>query len=319
MIGRTETIRGIVINATMIVWFAIGGTMLCHAQHAESTPTATIPYTFPAYASVEGIESYADQEEYEDAIQDRAFVFEKLRYKSDGLSLVAYLYRPAETRSKKYPLIIFLRGSATMGDAAPQLIAFFHRLASQGFVVLAPQYRGSDGGEGRDEVGGSDLDDVFNVVPLTKSLGSIDEHNVFLYGQSRGGMMTYQAIRDGMPANAAAVFGAFTDLEIMNQSPYVQKLIPQIWPDYAQHKQAIIERRSAKYWPEKLTVPLLIMNGGSDPQVDASQPLALALQLQALKKKYSLVIYANGDHHLSADRLDRDRRAVEWFQKHMKN
>lgn len=308
---RTETIVGILLKVTMIFRFAIGGTMLCQAQPADSSAPAGIPYTFPAYDKVEGIEFYAERKEYEDAVHDPAFVFEKLRYKSDGLNLVTYLYRPAETRNKKYPLIIFLRGSATMGDAAPPLITLFHRLASQGFIVLAPQYRGSDGGEGHDEVGGSDLDDVFNVIPLMKSLGSIDEHNVFLYGQSRGGMMTYQAIRDGMPVNAAAVFGAFTDLEIMNQSPYVQKVIPQIWPDYEQHKQAIIERRSAKYWPEKLSVPLLIMNGGSDPQVDASQPLALALQLQALKKQYSLVIYANGDHHLSADRLDRDRRAVE--------
>jgi hypothetical protein len=62
-------------------------------------------------------------------------------------------------------------------------------------------------------------------------------------------MMTYQSVRDGVPANAAAVFGAFTDLEIVHQSPYVQKIIPQIWPDYDQQKDAIIRRRSAKYWP----------------------------------------------------------------------
>jgi len=39
----------------------------------------------------------------------------------------------------------------------------------------------------------------------------------------------------------------------VNQSSYVQKIIPQIWPDYDQHKDAVIRRRSAKYWPENST------------------------------------------------------------------
>jgi hypothetical protein len=34
-----------------------------------------------------------------------------------------------------------------------------------------------------------------------------------MYGESRGGMMTFQAIRRDLPVDAAAVFGAFTDLE----------------------------------------------------------------------------------------------------------
>lgn len=274
-------------------------------------------YSFPPYGQVEGIEFYADQGEYEAAVKDPAFTFEKMRYTSDGLSLVCYLYRPAQTTGKKLPLIVFLRGSVTMGDAAPQLITFFHRLASRGFVVLAPQYRGSDGGEGRDEIGGADLADVTNLLPFARALGYVDERNVFLYGQSRGGMMTYQAIRDGFPANAAAVFGAFTDLEIMVQSPYVQRLVAEVWPDFDQRKEAIVQRRSAKYWPEKISVPILIMNGGADPQVDASQPLGLALQLQALKKEYSLVIYAGGNHVLTRDRVDRDERAVQWFERHL--
>jgi dipeptidyl aminopeptidase/acylaminoacyl peptidase len=205
-----------------------------------------------------------------------------------------------------------------MGDAAPQLIAFLHRLASQGFIVIAPQYRGSDGGEGKDEIGGSDPGDITGALQLTKSLDYADTRNVFLYGESRG-MMTYQAIRDGFPANAAAVFGAFTDLEVMNQSPYVQERIPQIWPDYEQHKDAIIRRRSAMYWPEKLSVPILIMNGTADQQVGPKQPLQLALQLQELHKDYALILYANGNHLQTADRLDRDAQAIAWFRKHLRN
>lgn len=282
-----------------------------------STPGA-YPYSFPPYDTVKGLNVYADPAEYDAAVHDTGYVFEKLRTSSDELSIVTYLYRPAEVSGKKLPLIVFLRGSTTMGDQAPQLVTFFHRLASRGFVVLAPQYRGSDGGEGRDEVGGADLADVTSMLPLARSLGYVDDANVYLYGESRGGMMTYQAIRDRFPARAAVVFGAFTDLEVMNRPAHMQKVVEQLWPDYATNRQAIVERRSAKYWPEKLDVPLLIMNGTADPQVDASQALNLALQLQALKKEYSLVLYANGNHVLTKDRLDRDERALLWFEAHMK-
>jgi prolyl oligopeptidase family protein len=102
------------------------------------------------------------------------------------------------------------------------------------------------------------------------------------------------------------VFGAFTGLEVMNQSPYVEKTIPQIWPDDATHKEEIIRRRSAKYWPDLLSVPLLIMNGGTDQQVDPIQPLQLAEQLQRLGKTYELIIYAQDNHFLVNNRDDRD-------------
>jgi dipeptidyl aminopeptidase/acylaminoacyl peptidase len=283
----------------------------------DGTILERLPYTFPPYDRAEGIKPYADQSEYEQAVADRDFTFEKVRYASDGLKVIAYIYHPA-AQGSKLPAIIFNRGSGPAGDSAPPLIAFFHRLASSGFVVLAPQYRGSDGGEGRDEIGGADLDDVKNIVPLAASLGFIDLDNLFMYGESRGGMMTYQAIRDGAPINGAAVFGAFTDLEIMNRSPRVQKIIPQIWPDYDAHKDEIIRRRSAKYWPEKLSVPLLIMNGGADQQVDPMQPLQLAEQLQEQGKSYELHIYADDGHVLTNNRLDRDRMAIAWFRAHMK-
>jgi len=284
------------------------------AGPANGTLVEMRAYSFPSYEKVEGIEFFSGRSEYDAAVKDARYEFRKLIYGSDNLKVVAYLYKPAQLPSHPQPLIIFCRGSGPAGDQAPQLISLLHRLATHGFVILAPQYRGSDGGEGRDEIGGADLNDVKNLIPLARSLRYVDTDNIFLYGESRGGMMTYQAVRDRLPVNAAAVFGAFTDLEIMNQSPYVQKMIPQVWPDYGVHKEEIIRRRSARYWPEKLSVPLLIMNGGADQQVSPKQPLQLALQLQELGKTYGLVIYAKDNHFIQANREDRDRRAIAWFE-----
>jgi dipeptidyl aminopeptidase/acylaminoacyl peptidase len=311
------------IRSVLIV-IALSAVAFGESEAAQSATNAndgalleTRTYNFPTFDNAEGIDFYASRSEYEAAVADKQFEFKKIRYSSDGLSVTAYLYTPAQTQGKTFPVIIFNRGSGPAGDSAPLLISMFHRLAASGFVILAPQYRGSDGGEGRDEIGGADLDDVKNIILLARSIGYIDITNVFMYGESRGGMMTYQAIRDGVPIKAAAVFGAFTDLEIMNKSPYVQKMIPNIWPDYELHQDEIIRRRSAKYWPDKLAVPLLIMNGGADQQVDPRQPLQLAEQLQSLGKTYELIIYAEDNHFVEHHRNDRDQHAIAWFRSHL--
>lgn len=281
-------------------------------------------YAFPAYEkAVEAtdVEDYASKEAYERAVGDRRFEFQKLTYVSDGLKVVAYLYKPTRTEGAPLPAIIFNRGSTVRGDIAPELVTCFHRLASEGFVILAPMYRQSDGGEGRDEVGGADLNDLMNVAPLAKSLGFVDMGNLFMYGESRGGMMTYLAIRRDFPLNAAAVFGAFTDMEALikfRPEVYRPAVLKQIWPDFDARRDEITKSRSAIHWPEALDVPLLIMHGGADWSVSPTQSLALAQKLQELGKSFELIIYAGDGHILSRNQEDRDRHAVALFRRHMK-
>lgn len=281
-------------------------------------------YDFPSYErAVEStdVENYADKAAYEKAVGDAKFEFEKLKYLSDGLKVVAYVYRPKQVDGRKFPAIIFNRGSAVRGDIAPELVAFFHRLAAEGFVILAPMLRQSDGSEGRDEMGGADVDDLMNVLPLAKSLAYVDTNNLFMYGESRGGMMTYLAIRKGFPVNAAAVFGALTDLrELVDSHPkqYSPAVLKQIWSDYEERKDEIFKTRSAIFWAEQLNAPLLIMHGGGDWSVNPEHSLNLAQRLQKLGRAYELVVYAGDNHTLSNNQEDRDRRAAGWFRRHMK-
>jgi dipeptidyl aminopeptidase/acylaminoacyl peptidase len=132
--------------------------------------------------------------------------------------------------------------------------------------------------------------------------------------------MTYQAIKNEFPINAAAVFGAFTDLdELLKSDPQTyQTLIKAIWPDFDSRKDEILRTRSVIRWAERITAPLLIMPGGADQGVNPTHSLNLALQLQRLGRKYELVIYADDDHILSRNQEDRDGRAISWFRRHLK-
>ena len=243
----------------------------------------------------------------------------KIKYMSDGLKVSGFIYKPKNTDGRKLPAVIWNRGGA--GDdtviGVANYLHFYemHRLASEGFVVLASQYRGYDGGEGKDEVGGADTDDVLNLFPVARSLGYVDMDRVSMFGFSRGAQMTLQAIRRGAPVRAAAVVGAPTDMWLsFKENPGVRNLIVSNWAGgEARLEQNMLERSAAR-WADKLTVPLLIIQGGADPAVSPAQALLLAQKMEEAGNLYALVVYARDDHFVTRNHEDRLRRAVEWFK-----
>lgn len=311
----------------MLVLLIMAGSLVC-AHTTTANENGTIiersDYSFVSYeeaVKATDVEIYSDKAAYDQAVGDGNFEFQKLRYLSDGLKVTAYLYKPKRIDGQKLPAIIFNRGSAVRGDIAPELVSFFHRLGSAGFLVLAPMLRQSDGGEGRDELGGADVDDLINILPVAKFLGFADMNNLFMYGESRGGMMTYMAIRKKFPIKAAAVIGAFTDLQqLVDAHPgdYSPSFFTKLWPDYETRKSELFQARSAIHWVDELNVPLLIMHGGADWSVNPQHSLNLAQQLQKLGRVYELIVYAEDGHVLAHNQLDRDQRATSWFKRFIK-
>jgi dipeptidyl aminopeptidase/acylaminoacyl peptidase len=285
--------------------------------------TLTLP-TFAALAAgprspTEGESccSEADMKAYERARTDARFQMLKVTYSSDGLHVVAFIYRPSLVEDKS-PVVVFNRGSYMRQNAARELLVPFHRFAEAGFVVVAPMYRGSEGAPGRDEMGGADLADLMNIQPVVASLAYADPGNTFLYGESRGGMMVLQALRDGFRARAAAIVGTFTDLEqYTKEDANAAALAPRLFPDYEIHRDAIIERRSAVRWSDRLSAPILIMHGGNDASVNPTHALQFAAALQRTGKPYELVIVSGARHSLEPFEAERDERAIRWFRRYL--
>ena len=65
--------------------------------------------------------------------------------------------------------------------------------ALNGYFVIGSQYSGNDGSEGKDEVGGADLDDVLNLKTVLEELNLTDNSQIIMTGASRGGTMCYLA------------------------------------------------------------------------------------------------------------------------------
>jgi dipeptidyl aminopeptidase/acylaminoacyl peptidase len=281
-----------------------------------ATDTALAPMAFPAYDDYKDIQFYAPTHDaYRQAVDDKRFVMRKMAYSSDGLCVYAYLYGPSTLpQGRKLPVVVFNRGSYMRDDFAPEALMPAHRLAQSGYLVIAPMLRGSGGAKGHDEMGSADVDDIFNVIPALEKLGYADTGRVFLYGESRGAIMSMIALRRKFPARAAAVYGLTADFSrLIGKGSPGRAIAPEIWPDFAQDEARIIENRSPLRWAQAIDAPVLIMHGGADRTVSPINALDMARAFERLRKPYALRIFYGANHVLTTDAAERDREAAVWF------
>ena len=286
-----------------------------HAEEAKSAKEfgVTIP-------SLEAIRSkMLSSSEYDRSLNDPRFQCVRMQYLSDGLKVIGYIFKPRRITSRRLPLIIYNRGGhADFDEVGTITLLQIHPLLEFGFIVLAPQYRGSDGGQGQDEFGGAEVHDVLNLVPLAESLGYVDMGNVFMYGVSRGGMETYLAIKHHVRVNAAAVLGAPADEVAGNRRRPMTDVYKKLVPGFEKDPETKFRERSAVFWADELNVPILILHGGEDWRVSPNDSLKLASRLQELNKAYQLFVYSGDDHDLSLHRQQRDQQIILWFEQHRK-
>ncbi len=246
---------------------------------------------------------------------DESTEIHKIRYISDGLEVVGFVVKPAEIQGK-LPVMIFNRGgNREFGRIDEKLFRYLAFLASRGYVIVASQYRGNDGGQGREEFGGSDVNDVLNLFPLVRSLPFADPEIVVMLGYSRGGMMTYLAIKHGARLKAVAVVGGVSDLLLTNKNRADMKHMLEKELIGTDREEYI--KRSAVCWPEKLTVPLLILHGGEDWRVNVAQATGLAAKLDSLRYEYRLEVFDGDNHGLSKHGPQRNKLIFDWFTAHL--
>jgi len=239
----------------------------------------------------------------------------KVKYLSDGLKVVGFILKLKDEGSK-FPVIIFNRGGNREFDKITvRKLKYLSYLASNNYVVIASQYRGNEGGEGHEEFGGKDIDDVLNLIPLAKSLPFTVPNKIVMLGFSRGGMMMYLAIKHDAEIKAAAVVGGVTDLTqtYSEREEGMKNVIRElVGMDKNEWK-----KRSAFYWPEKINVPILILHGGNDWRVKVSQAKKLSERLKESGNVHELVIFPKGDHGLNTHCAERNRRIFEWFDRYL--
>jgi len=241
----------------------------------------------------------------------------RIVYKSQNHKVVGFIVEPKKS-SEKLPCVIWNRGgSKEFGMIRPRhLFGRMAHFASLGYIIIASQYSGNDGGEGIDQMGGEDIHDVLNLYKILREYKRADHTRIGMYGWSRGGMMTYLALSKVKWIKAAVVGGAPTDAV----------KAPEFRPGWDKHQKEMHggsrkenTKRSVLYWPEKLhkKSPILIMHGTADWRVNPLDSIQLAEKLYENKIPFRLVMFEGGDHGLTEFDKESDQLMEQWFAKYL--
>lgn len=275
------------------------------------------------YASLDQVyKSYVTQEMYDSYISWYKNIndvdFFTITYLSDGLKVKGIIAQPKIITSN-HPVIIYNRGGFNIPNTVKTLKENLYFWAQHGFIVFAPQYRGTDEAEGIDEIGGNDVNDVTTIIKIAHDQSYVDKNNIFIISPSRGAIMSFIALRNSnIPIKAIAIIGGVTDLFALEQSrpELVKPLLNVLGPITAEEKQKQFIRRSAIRWANEINIPVLLLHGSADTVVDKQQSINLAKELEKDKKICKLTIYDNGDHSLTNQRDQANQEILQWFNQY---
>jgi len=244
---------------------------------------------------------------------------ERVVYRSGELRVVGFVLRPPGPAPRDgHPVILWLRGgNREFGRIGPYHLAQMLDLADAGFVIVATQYRGVDGGDGADELAGRDVADVHALVPLARGLPDVDATRLFLLGNSRGAISGLVAMRQGLPVRAAAFRGGVYDLErAVRERPDLEPVYGELIPEWTSDRAGALRRRSAIRWLGSLHAPILLLHGRQDWRVSLDSALAFHLALDQTDLEHALVIYERDEHQLAFHRRAWLAEATSWFRRH---
>lgn len=241
-------------------------------------------------------------------------------YKSDGLKIKGYMAEPKALG--KYPCIIYNRGGIGSFSSfnIPLAQRILGEMASWGYVVITTQIRGNDGGEGKEDLGDTDLHDVLNLIPLLEKVSKADTSKIGMYGRSTGGLKTYLSLTKTNKIKAAVIIGASADLNYTLRSRSdLEKIYAEVIPGYKKRKTEVLKKRSMIYWADQLNkkTPILLMHGSEDKRIPAEESFMASKALFKSGQPFRFIFFENDDHGLSANRDEVNRLTRMWYEKYL--
>ncbi len=230
------------------------------------------------------------------------------------LKFYSYIFIPKDLdRTRKHPLLVFPHGGVH-SNFSTYYTHIVRELMAQGYVVIAPEYRGSTGyGAGmyrKIDYGGLEVEDAFAARNyMLKNYSFVDPERVGILGWSHGGLISLMNIFDHPNAYKVAYAGVPVSDLIARMGYMTDDYRALYSADYHIGKTANEDvqeyrRRSPAWNAEKLETPLLIHTNTNDEDVNVLEVehLIQALKAEGKKFKYRIFNDAPGGH--SFDRLD---------------
>ena len=252
----------------------------------------------------------------------------------DGLTIYGYLTIPEEAKQgEKVPLIVNPHG----GPYGPRDQWGFNPetqlFASRGYATLQVNYRGSGGfGKtfflaGSKQIGRKMLDDLEDAVNYVKTLNLVDENHIAIYGGSYGGLATLGSLVNTPVLYTCGVdYVGVSNLFTFYKSfpPYWKPFLEQVYEQWYDERdpaeKKIIEQVSPALNVDKITKPLLIVQGANDPRVNINESDQMVLNLRERGVDVPYLVKYDEGHGFGREenRIELYRLMVGFFAQHLK-
>ncbi len=254
----------------------------------------------------------------------------------DGQQVPGWLFVPKNLdHTKKHPAIIWIHGDGVNQNYDGWHVqrnyavyySFHQYLLQQGYVVFAPDYRGSIG-YGRDwrngvymDVGGKDAKDAWMSANYLKTLPYVDIDRIGVWGLSYGGFFTLIAMTDQPKLFRAGVdVAGVVDYVMYYSDPYHGDWTASRIGTPEQNPQVYANASPISHI-DRLERPLLVLHGTSDVNVPYLESVWLIDE--ALKKGkgelLSYMMYPGEFHYFTRAHvlLDAWHRVDDFFAFHL--
>src|SRR5271169_3714511 len=239
-------------------------------------------------------------------------------------TISAFVYVPYNLpHNPEHPAIVFVHGGPT-AQTMNTFNRFVQYMANQGYIAIAPNYRGSTG-YGKEfqqanlfDMGGGDLQDVLAAADWIKQTGYVDPKRLILMGGSYGGYLTMMGVTKAPEVWAAGVpivpfVNWFT--EIQNEDPVLQQSDLATMGDLEKNK-ALYEDRSPINFVDQIKAPLYLLAGGNDPRCPKEEAQQV---VDSVKKRGGTVeykVYENEGHGFARveNQIDAYKRVSEFLK-----
>jgi dipeptidyl aminopeptidase/acylaminoacyl peptidase len=248
------------------------------------------------------------------------------------LIVPAYVFTPVGLKSgARAPLVVFVHGGVH-GDFSTSNAHIVRELMAEGYVVIAPEYRGSTG-YGRSfydqiDYGGAEIDDSYAARNwAVENLPQVDPQKVGIIGWSHGG---YHALFNvfNWPKAYQVAYAGVPVSDLVQRMGYKDQGYRDIFAGFI-GKQAVddpaeYKKRSPAFHAGKLATPLLVHTTTNDEDVNVMEVEHLIAQLKAAGKKFEYKVYTDAPGGHAFNRIDtalaRESRQEIWafLARHLK-
>ena len=263
------------------------------------------------------------------AVIDKVRIYGPPRWKEESdtaigagnpLKFWCYTFFPKDLdTSGKAPLLVFPHGGVH-GDFTTYYTHIVRELVAQGYVIVAPEYRGSTGyGRGVYEnidYGGLESEDAHACRQyMLENYDFVDGNRVGMIGWSHGGLISLMSVFDH-PDDYACAYAGVPVSDLISRLGYLGEDYAALYSADYHIGQTIEEnieeykRRSPAWNAHRLDTPLLVFTNRGDEDVNVLEVEHLIKALKAEGKEFEHEIFDIAGGH-SFDRLDtREAQAI---------